>query len=118
MARLVDLFNGFCQVFIDKDVPKVMKLFAQDATILGPGFAISGKDAIAKFFEVETQKVEGYTIEKKSILETTDEIAVEWKVYHKYKPTGKEIHVNGVTLIKAEKGLIKGLRDYTDLPPS
>jgi ketosteroid isomerase-like protein len=118
MAQLIDLFNGFYQVFIDKDVPKVMKLFAQDATILGPGFALSGKDAIQKFFESEAQKVEGYTIEKKSIMEKGDEIAVEWRVYHRYKPSGKEIHVNGVTIIKAEKGLIKNLRDYTDLPPS
>jgi ketosteroid isomerase-like protein len=118
MAQLIDLFNGFYQVFIDKDVPKVMKLFAHDATILGPGFTFSGKDAIQNFFESEARKVDGYTIEKKSILEKGDEIAVEWKVTHRYKPSPKEIRVNGVTLIKAEKGLIKNLRDYTDLPPS
>jgi ketosteroid isomerase-like protein len=118
MAQLIDLFNGFYQVFIDKDVPKVMKLFAQESTILGPGFAVSGRDAIEKFFELETQKIEDYGIDKKLVLEKGDEIAVEWHVHHRYKATGKEIHVNGVTLIKTEKGLIKNLRDYADLPPS
>lgn len=117
MAQLIDLFNGFYQVFIDKDAPKVMKLFAQDATILGPGFALSGKDAIQKFFESEAPKIEDYRIQKKSIIEKGSEIAVEWHVHHKSKPTGKEIDVKGVTLITAERGLIKKLRDYCDFPP-
>ena len=118
MVRLIDLFDGFCKVFVNRNVTEVMKLFAEDASILGPGFAISGKNEIRKFFESEVEKVEGYTINRKSILEQGNEIAVEWRVHHKYKPTGKEINSNGVTLITAENGLIKSLRDYCDFPPS
>lgn len=118
MVRLIDLFDGFCQVFVDKNADKAIKLFAEDANILGPGFSVSGKNEIKKFFEAEAPKIEGYTVTKKSIIEKENEIAVEWKVYHKYKPTAKEINVNGVTLITAEKGLIKSLRDYCDFPPS
>ena len=94
MVRLIDLFDGFCQVFKDKNVDKVMGLFAEDANILGPGFTISGKNEIRKFFESEVPKIEDYTITKKSIIEKGNEIAVEWRVYHKYKPTAKEINVN------------------------
>jgi ketosteroid isomerase-like protein len=117
MVRLIDLFDGFCRVFVNKNVTEVMKLFAEDASILGPGFSISGKDEIRKFFDSEVGKVEDYTINKKSILEQANEIAVEWQVHHRYKSTGKEINANGATLITAEKGLIKSLRDYCDFPP-
>ncbi len=118
MTRLEELFDGFCEAFVDKNVERVMKLFAEDAAVLVPGARISGKNEIRRFFESEAPKIENYTISKKSILEQENEIAVEWHVEHTYKPTGKEIKVNGVTLISAEKGLIKSLRDYCDFPPS
>ena len=116
VPTLMELFDGFCQAFTDKDVPKVMRLFADDASMVAPGLSISGKQEIRKFFESEAPKIEDYRIEKKSVIEKGNEIAVEWHVRHKTKPTGKQIDVNGVTLITAEGGLIKKLRDYADFP--
>lgn len=118
MTRIIELFDAFCNVYIDRDVARLMRSFLPDATLIGPGINLSGRDAIEKFFESEIQRIEDYSVDKRLILKGKDELAVEWRVRYRYQPTGKEIHANGVTLIKADKGLIKSLRDYTDLPPS
>jgi hypothetical protein len=65
MVELIDLFDGFCRVFVDKNIEKAMKLFAVDASVLGPGFSASGRNEIRKFLESEAQKIENYKIEKK-----------------------------------------------------
>lgn len=115
--ELVKLFDGFAACLADKDVDKMMELFAEDAmyVVYAPGFKpLSGKQAIRAFIESELAKFEEYSVKKLLVCEKEGSIVVEWRVHYKDITLNKTFDLNGVTIIEAKEGLIQSMREYIE----
>jgi len=109
-SKYVELFDKFCAVCLDKDVDKVMKLFADDAEVTEPGLYLRGKQAIRDFIVREAPKFDDYVMEKLTIFEKPDQIAIEWR--NRYKYEGKAHNILGMTVIDVKDGKIKRMNEY------
>lgn len=114
--KLIELFDGFAQSLIIKDVEKLMGLFSEDAVYDIPQFKLlySGKDKIRAFMESEFSRIEDYSCKKLFVCEEGDNLAVEWSVHYRDNKSGKTHGDRGVTLIRAKNGLIQNLVEYLD----
>lgn len=115
-SKLIELFDGFAQSLIIKDVEKLIGLFSEDAVYDIPQFKLlySGKDRIRAFMESEFSRIEDYSCKKLFVCEEGDNLAVEWSVRYRDNKSGKTHDDRGVTLIRAGNGLIQNLVEYLD----
>jgi ketosteroid isomerase-like protein len=113
-ARYLELFDKFCAVCVDKDVDKVMEIFADNAEIREPNVNLQGKKAIREFVEREAQKFEDYIMEKINVFEKDNQMAIEWRNTFKYE--GKRVDTLGATVIHMENGKIRRMTEYVCAP--
>jgi limonene-1,2-epoxide hydrolase len=115
MNGLIDLFDAFTDGLAKKDLNKIVKLFAEDATytVYAQGYkAVSGKSAIRAFMEDELRKFEDYNVEKLFVCEKASSIVVEWLVRFREANSTKKVAVQGVSIVDIENGLIKNWKEY------
>lgn len=110
ISKYVELFDRFCAVCVDKDVEKVMDLFADDAQIREPGLFLQGKREIREFVVREAPKFDDYIMEKLNIFEKPGQIAIEWENHYRYE--GKMHDILGMTVIEVKDGKIKRMSEY------
>ena len=113
----VELFDRFCEGFVDRNLEKVIGVFRDDAKFLAPVISeMSGKKTLTDFFERELPNIENYRIQKLATWEREDETVIEWKNNYRDKRTGISHQVGGVTIVRINNGLVQEMREYCNVP--
>jgi len=114
-VRLIKLFDAFTEGLAKKDINKIMNLFTENATytVYALGYKpASGKQAIKVLIEADLQKIEDYNVEKLLACEKKNSLVVEWRVRFKDASSGKNVEIQGVSIIDAKNGMIHNWREY------
>lgn len=115
-GSLIRLFDDFAGSLVKKDLDKLMALFTDDATYVIPQFklAYDSKGEIRRFMQSEFARIEDYSCEKLFVCEQDNKLVVDWKVHYRDKASNKTFDDQGVTLIEAQNGRIRFLKEYLD----
>lgn len=112
-TTLEKLFDDYANLFIEKNLDRVDKLFTEDCVFSVPQFkvALSGRAEIVQALREDLQKIHGYTYKKLFVCEEGDNLAVEW-INHYHDPQGKKFQTEGVSIIKTRNRLVQSLREF------
>jgi len=114
-GKLIGLFDSFTDGLAKKDIKKIMNLFTEDATyaVYALGYKpAKGKQAIKALIEADLKKVEDYSVNKLFACEKENNLVVEWRVRFREVSSGKNVEMQGVSIMDVKNGLIHNWREY------
>jgi NAD(P)-dependent dehydrogenase (short-subunit alcohol dehydrogenase family)/ketosteroid isomerase-like protein len=100
-----------------RDVDRIMEFFAPDAEWRGPGVQLRGHDEIRGFYADSGRRFPGLEVTVERVLPAAggagDETALEWSAVFR-DPAGNVRGLNGVNIMRTERGKITSLTTYND----
>jgi ketosteroid isomerase-like protein len=115
MGKLVELFDTFTDGLAEKDLNKVMQVFAPDVEFtvyLKEYKPVKGIDAVEKMMKDEFESYSEYSVVKLFECEKANTAVIEWLVTLKEYGKSEDTKVQGVSIITEKNGYAQQWREY------
>ncbi len=97
----------------DRDLGGVMKHYNDTATFSAPGYDLSGKDQIVRFYQESFARFPRLSVEIGHVTGGGANAAIEWRATFR-GPAGDNVFLHGVNVIETADGKFQHMRVYYD----
>lgn len=111
MARITAYWDDECA----RDIGKLMTHFTRDAEVITPDGAYRGHEAVAALYQKSFDSFPGLTVDVKAGFAGQGAHCVEYRAVLTDTANDRWL-VEGINLMKLERGLICSLRSFEDAP--
>jgi ketosteroid isomerase-like protein len=111
--RPTEVIRNYFAVECKRDVDDVMALYAPDAVLKTPDATRIGRAQIRPFYEDAVTRFPQLRTTVVKTVEEGDWVVAEWDAIM-VGPSGDELHLDGINLVRVEGDLIAEVRGYYD----